>query len=122
MGKGANYERQLKKMLEEKGYYVVRSAGSGSDSTSPDLIALSSVRKMGFECKAIRSEYLWIESEKIEKYREFELKTAMPVYIAWKSPYRDWGFFPLSAMKESKSGYGISLKELNSSLKLEQII
>ena len=120
--KGAAYERQLKKLLEARGFYVIRSAGSGADSVSPDLLALASTRRMAFECKAWDGGYLWIERLKMEKMREFELKTTIPVYIAWKVSRKDWKFFPLSALKEQEKGYTAAERELSYALKLEDVV
>ena len=120
--KGAVYERQLKKLLEAKGFYVVRSAGSGADSTSPDLIALASTKKFAIECKALDGGYLWVERLKMEKMREFEQKTAVPVYVGWKVQREEWKFFPLSTLKEQEKGFTLSEKDLAYALKLQDLI
>lgn len=47
--KGVNFERRVRKDLENKGYYVVRSAGSKGVF---DLIALKQHRRpLGVQCK-----------------------------------------------------------------------
>ena len=120
--KGAVYERQLKKMLEARGFFVIRSAGSGADSTAPDLIALTSTKRFALECKAWDGGYLWIEKEKMGKMRAFELKTAIPIYVAWKVSRRDWKFFPLSALKENQKGFTSAQKDLSYALGLEDVL
>lgn len=109
--KGTLYERQLKKMLEEKGFFVTRASGSGSDGISPDLIALKTTKKFALECKAWKNN-LHFDKPKIVLYREWESRTGMPVYVAWKFPHKQWRFFPLVLLKETASGYSLSEKEL----------
>ncbi len=120
--KGANWERQLKKLLQEKGYFVIRAAGSGVDSVSPDLLALSSTKKMAFECKAWESGYIWIERWKIEKMRQFESHTGIPYYIAWKVAREEWRFFPLAALRETEKAFVLEEKDLRSGMELNRII
>ncbi|GAF94020.1 unnamed protein product, partial [marine sediment metagenome] len=45
---GRNFEYRVKKYLEEKGYYVMRSAGSKSPF---DLVAVSDVHLLLIQCK-----------------------------------------------------------------------
>ena len=57
--KGASAERELIKMFFNAGFSVARVAGSGSSSLPcPDMIALSKKKKMAFECKAWKANYL----------------------------------------------------------------
>ena len=46
--RGANFEREVKKYLEEMGYYVMRSAGSKGLA---DLIALKKGKTLLIQCK-----------------------------------------------------------------------
>ncbi len=120
--KGSHYERQLKKMFEKKGFFVVRAAGSAKDTTSPDLIVLSSTKKFAIESKAWNQGNLWIEGERVEKMKEFEKATAIPFYIAWKASHEEWRFFPLMMLKQTDRAGTLSDKELNSGIKFEQLI
>ncbi|MCK4858916.1 MAG: hypothetical protein KAT58_13160, partial [candidate division Zixibacteria bacterium] len=45
--RGTTMERDLKRQLNEKGFYVVRASGSGADGVSPDLVALHTTKKFG---------------------------------------------------------------------------
>ncbi|MEK6843352.1 MAG: Holliday junction resolvase Hjc [Candidatus Micrarchaeota archaeon] len=121
-GKGANYERQLKKMFEEKGFYAVRAAGSAHDHTSPDLIVLSSTKKFAVECKAWNSGNLWIEKERMDLMKEFERRTAVPFYVAWKVNREEWRFFPLMMLKETGKAFTLSDKELHSGVTFAQLV
>jgi Holliday junction resolvase len=52
---GANFERRVKKQLEGKGYYVVRSAGSRGNF---DLLAFKAHRRtIGIQCKYSKYKY-----------------------------------------------------------------
>ncbi len=120
--KGANWERSLKKLLEARGFVVIRAAGSGVDHTSPDLLALSSTKKFALECKAWNSGYLWIERERFRTMQEFEQKTAIPYYVAWKVAREEWRFFPLASLKETGKAYTASGRDLHSGIPLEGLL
>lgn len=120
--KGANWERQLKKILEERGFVVIRSAGSGVDSTSPDLLALSSTRKFALECKAWNSGYLWIGKNRFRQMQLFEQKTNIPYYVAWKVAREGWRFFPLAALAETGKAFTASGKDLRAGLTFEALL
>ncbi len=92
--KGARAERELQRLLESRGFAVVRSAGSGK-SVSPDLLAIRRGMAVGFECKAVDKEVLYLRSEQVEKLGEWKEKAGVPVLIAWKRKGL-WRFVPLS--------------------------
>ncbi len=46
--KGLNFERKVKRILENQGYFVVRSAGSKGVA---DLVALSKTKKLLISCR-----------------------------------------------------------------------
>lgn len=119
--KGTLYERQLKKMLEDKGFFVTRASGSGSDGISPDLIVLKTSRKFALECKAWKSN-LFFDKPKVTIYREWEQRTGLPIYIAWKFPHREWKFFPLAVLKETPVGFSLTESELNVGLTFENLV
>ncbi len=109
--KGARFERQLKELLKQKGFWVIRSSKSGVDGLAPDLIALSSTKKFALECKAWK-ENLHFDKAKLEVMQQFENITAIPYYVAWKLPREDWRFFPLNALKETPKGnYSLTAKD-----------
>jgi Holliday junction resolvase len=120
--KGTRFERQLKKMLEERGFFVVRASGSGSDGVSPDLVALSSTRHLAVECKAWNGDAVYIEKAKFGIMQEWEKRTAIPVFVAWKSPRRDWRFFPLVALKETGRAFGINKADLETGMELNDVV
>ncbi len=120
--KGSRFERQLKKLFEEKGFFVVRASGSGADGIAPDLVALSSTRNFAVECKAWNGERVYINKPKYDKMREWEKRTAMPVFVAWKSPRREWRFFPLAALREASQAFGLYKNDLETGLDVGELV
>ena len=119
--KGSSFERSLKKKLEAQGFYVIRSAGSGVDGLSPDLIVLSTTKKFAIECKAVESEYLAIDSSKMERMHQFELATGLPVYVAWKHNYKEPVLVPLSMFERQEKSFTIKSANANFGMTLDQI-
>lgn len=119
--KGTLYERQLKKMLEDKGFFVTRASGSGSDGISPDLIVLKMGKRFALECKAWKNN-LHFDKPKVTIYREWESRTGLPVYIAWKFPHHEWKFFPLGMLKETPAGFSLTESELAVGMTFENLI
>ncbi len=118
--KGARFERQLKQMLREKGFWVIRSSKSGVDGLAPDLIALGSTRRFALECKAWKAS-LHFSKPKVEIMKQFENTTNIPFYIAWKPPREEWRFYPLNALKETPNGFALSTSELAFGIKFAEM-
>lgn len=120
--KGARNERSLKKLLEERGFFVVRASKSGVDGVSPDLIALHATRKFALECKAHNSSALYIDRPKLRIYEEWQGRTGVPVFIAWKINFQPWRFFPLAALRETPQAYALYQTDLPSGLTLDDVV
>ena len=120
--KGAYFERELKKKLEDKGFFVIRAAGSGVAGDAPDLIVLRSGQKnkFGVECKAWKNA-IYLDKPTVIAYQEWEKITGMQVYLAWKVPRKEWRFFPLLVLKETANGFSLSLRESETGMTLEQL-
>jgi Holliday junction resolvase len=119
--KGAFYERELLKKIGEKGFFVTRAAGSGVDGLSPDLIALSTTKKFAVECKAWKNP-VRIEKAKMRVMEEWQQRTGLPVYVAWKRPREDWRFFPLSALRETGKGFVLLGKDADIGMELDDLV
>src|SRR3990167_2246744 len=66
--KGANAERELIHLLYDRGFAVVRVAGSGKTSLPcPDIVALAPKVKLAFECKAWDKEHLNITTAQMDE-------------------------------------------------------
>ena len=120
--KGAYFERELKKKLEDKGFFVIRAAGSGVAGDAPDLIVLRSGQKnkFGAECKAWKNA-IYLDKPTVIAYQEWEKITGMQVFLAWKVPRKEWRFFPLLVLKETANGFSLSLRESETGMTLEQL-
>lgn len=108
--KGARSERELLNGLHEKGYSVMRSAGSGINTLSPDLIAVKEGRGMAFECKAWDRESLAIENDRFDGLVRWQRNTGMDTFVAWRMNSNGWFFIKLEEMKNNNKSKTISKK------------
>lgn len=106
--KGARGERELLNVLHCHGYSVMRSAGSGVNSISPDLIAMKDRRGLAFECKAWDNTSLSIEPEKFDVLKEWERNTGMQTFIAWRMNSLGWFFIKLDEMRRTEKNYTVT--------------
>ncbi|GAG60376.1 unnamed protein product [marine sediment metagenome] len=75
--KGANFERRVRKHLEQQGWVVFRSAGSHSPA---DLIALKSGEVLLVQCQ-LDSTFL---KTKVETLRILGAELNVAVALAWR--------------------------------------
>jgi Holliday junction resolvase len=108
--KGARGERELLNVLYEMGYSVVRAAGSGVNSISPDVIAVRDGKGMVFECKAWDRGSLSIDHEKFESLRLWRDNAMMDTYMAWRMNGEGWYFVKLDEMKKTEKNYTVTKK------------
>lgn len=108
--KGARCERELLKELHTKGYSVMRSAGSGINTLSPDLIAMKNGKGLAFECKAWESSSLSIENDRFQGLIEWQQNTGMDTFIAWRMNGSGWFFIKLEEMKVNDKARTITKK------------
>lgn len=108
--KGARSERELLNFLYERKYSVIRSAGSGVNSISPDIVAIKDGKGLAFECKAWNRGSLSIEPEKHAALLEWERNTGMGTYMAWRMNGGDWFFIRLDEMKRAEKNYTVTKK------------
>ena len=106
--KGARNERELLNYLHERKFSVMRSAGSGVNSLSPDIIAFKNGKGFSFECKAWNRTSVAIPIDKIEFMMEWEMNTGMDTYVAWKMNNLGWFFIKLAEMNKATSNYTIT--------------
>ncbi len=110
--KGARNERELIHIFEEKGYSVIRSAGSGVNSVSPDILLFKRGKQYAMECKAWNSDRIAIEHEKFEALSRWEENTGITTLIAWKMPYEGWYFAYLPELDKNEKSYSITKKRM----------
>ncbi|MCL5404642.1 MAG: Holliday junction resolvase Hjc [Candidatus Marsarchaeota archaeon] len=106
--KGARSERELINAFYEKNFSVMRSAGSGVNSLSPDIIVFRGGKGYAFECKAWNRSSLSIEREKYEVLKRWEANTKMNTFIAWRMNSKGWFFIKLDEMKKTEKNYTVT--------------
>ena len=119
--KGAHQERLLSAELKTHGFRVVRASGSGADGISPDLVVLSATKKFALECKAWRKAP-HLETTKFKIMQEWQSATAMPVYVAWRKPRREWRFFPLMSFRENPRGFSLLESDYDAGIELGALL
>jgi Holliday junction resolvase len=121
--KGARSERELLNILYEEGYSVTRSAGSGVNALSPDLIALKKGSVISIECKAWEKGSLSIAPDQFEKLLEWERNSDFPTYVAWRMNGAGWFFIRTGEFEKARSNWNITKKKvLALNRKLENVI
>lgn len=106
--KGARSERELLDYLFKKDYSIMRSAGSGVNSLSPDVIAIKHGHGLAFECKAWEKNGLAIEHDKFHVLIDWERNTGMDTFIAWRMNHEGWFFIKLDEMTENEKNYTVT--------------
>lgn len=108
--KGARSERELLLRLSGIDYSVMRAAGSGVNSLSPDIIAIKEGRGFAFECKAWATNLL-IEPERLDSLRIWEKNTGMQTFIAWRINNNGWFFIKLDELLKNGKNYTMTKKK-----------
>ena len=119
--KGANAERELIRSFSEKGFAVLRVAGSGvSPLPSPDVVALKSGRILAFECKALKGNYLAIPVVTFNDEVNWAETAGAEFFVAWKVPHQGWFFIKPECFRNAGKNFMVSLVDAQkNSLKLE---
>ena len=121
--KGARSERELLNTLHERGYSVIRAAGSGVNSLSPDLLAIKNGKGLIFECKAWDRGSLSIEKDQINALIKWGENTGLDAYIAWRMNGLGWYFIKPGELTNNEKTYTVTKKyALELSRNLESII
>ena len=121
--KGARSERELLSILDEEGYSVLRSAGSGVNALSPDIVALKKGRCIVIECKAWEKGSLSLAPEQFKKIRQWESNTGFPTFVAWRMNGMGWFFIKPGEFEKGRSNYNITKKKvLGVNRKLEDVL
>ncbi len=108
--KGSRCERELIDIFQQKGYSVIRSAGSGVGTPSPDILLFKRGKQFGFECKAWDKGSLSLEKPKIAEMRTWEENTGMTTMIAWRLSREGWYFIYLDELGEQAKSFTVTAK------------
>jgi len=109
--KGANAERELIHTLSDKGFAVLRVAGSGvSPLPSPDVVALKAGRIIAFECKAWKGKYLAIPVVTFNDEVNWAKTAGAEFFIGWKVPHKGWFFVKEEHFNNAGKNFMITLE------------
>lgn len=106
--KGSRAERELIDFFSSKGFCVIRAAGSGVNSLSPDILVFRRGMQFGIEAKAWEKTNLNIAREQFENLQRWEDVSGINCLIGWRRNRKPWRFVPLSVFKKSDKSYGIN--------------
>jgi len=104
--KGANAERELIHALFDRGFSVVRVAGSGKTALpAPDIIALSRDKKLAFECKAWSSGSVAIPLQQMHELISWCDRAGVEPFVGWKFPHEGWFFLKPEHFSKTEKAY-----------------
>lgn len=110
--KGANAERELIKVLDSKGFAVLRVAGSGVNPIPcPDVVALLKGKIIAFECKARKGNYLAIPHTNMDEETQWAFKAGAAFFVAWKVPHKGWLFIEFKHFHKTGKNYMLTLED-----------
>lgn len=106
--KGSRAERELIDHFSTKGFCVIRAAGSGVNSLSPDILVFKRGMQFGIEAKAHEKKNLNIDREQFDNLKRWEDISGINCYVGWRRNREPWYFLPLGIFRESEKSYGIN--------------
>ncbi len=106
--KGSRAERELIDHFSQKGFCVIRAAGSGVNSLSPDLLVFRHGMQIAFESKAHEKTSLQIPKDQIEGLKRWEEITGITALVAWRRNRKGWRFIPVHLFEENEQSYSFS--------------
>jgi Holliday junction resolvase len=106
--KGSRAERELIDYFSTRGFCVIRAAGSGVNSLSPDILVFRRGAQFGIEAKAHEKANLSIDREQFDNLRKWEEISGINCYIGWRRNREPWYFVPLSLFRENEKTFGIN--------------
>ena len=109
--KGSNAERELIAMFWDKDWAAVRAAGSGSTRfPSPDVIASNTNRRIAVECKFVKGEKKYFDTEEIKQIQTFSKIFGAEPWIAIKFSRKDWHFIKADDLEMTKGMFAASIE------------
>ncbi len=109
--KGARAERELIAYFSEHGFEVIRAAGSGVNSLSPDLLAFRRGKQYAIECKSWDRGSLSFEKEKVAHMKKWEDVTGITYFVGWRGSRDGWYIFPVHSLEEQGKTFTITLSK-----------
>ncbi len=122
-GKGSRAERELIHYFTENGYSVIRAAGSGVSSLSPDILLFKRGNQYAIEAKAHEKEHLGLDKEQFLGLKKWEENTGITTYVGWRRNRKEWFFIPLSLFAENEKSFTINWERTQmGGRKMEELI
>ena len=106
--KGSRAERELIQHFSNNGYSVIRAAGSGVSSLSPDLLIFKQGAQYAIESKAHEKTSLQIDKDQFQGLKKWEENTGITSLIAWRRNRIGWRFVPFHLFEENEKSYSLS--------------
>ncbi len=120
--KGSRAERELIHAFSDAGFCVIRAAGSGANSLSPDMLAFKGPKQFAFESKAHDVGSLGLAKEQFRGLLFWEDNTGITTYVAWRRNRLGFRFVRLALFEENTASYSVSWKKaLLADVKLEDL-
>ncbi len=95
--KGSKAERELMKLLEDRGFTVVRIAGSGNND-KPDLLVSNGKKILAIECKSTKLLYKYIDERELENFFKFCRAFGARGWYAIRFNRIGWRFLPVESI------------------------
>ncbi|HIH23004.1 TPA: hypothetical protein HA238_04705 [Candidatus Micrarchaeota archaeon] len=108
--KGSRAERELIEYFSSNGFSVIRAAGSGVSSLSPDLLLFRRGLQYAIEAKAWEKGNLNIPRDQFLGLKAWEENTGITALVGWRRNREPWYFIPLSLFEENPKSFAINWK------------
>ena len=120
--KGSRAERELIEYFSTREFCVIRAAGSGVNSLSPDILVFRRGVQLGIEAKAWEKDNLNITREQFTNLKRWEEISGINCYVGWRRSREPWIFIPLSVFKENEKSFAINWTDASSiGRKIEEV-
>jgi len=101
--RGCDYERKLVHLLQSKGFYSVRVAGSGCMRyPSPDILASNGCRLIAFEVKSSQDDKVYLRYKDLNDLLEFSEGFKAEPWFAVHLRSKGWFFKPAKELQNQK--------------------
>lgn len=111
MSKGSHYERELKSVLDDRGFSAARIGASGAGTTDdlPDVIALGGVdRNYVIEAKYRTDPYVALSQAEIDALLRFARPRGIRPLVAFRVAREPWRFYSVDELHLTGSGYSVT--------------
>jgi Holliday junction resolvase len=127
--KGSRRERELMELLEEYGFAVVRSAGSGQggmkesgeEREQPDVLAGDGESFYAFESKAVGDDVLYIPKEEFDDLEFFAQNFGAKALLGVRFDYCDFAFFRKEELHETEKSYRVRKENIDKGRSISEI-